>query len=175
MFFDSWFGLGRVLIVGVLGYVALLALLRTSGKRTLSKMNAFDFVVTIALGSTLASMLLSKDVPLAEGVLALALLVLLQFVITWSSVRWRSVGRLVKSEPTLLFYEGHFLPDAMRNERVARVEIDAAVRQNGYGGVDEVRAVVLETDGSMSVVTKGDVSAAPSLDPLASDRATRKA
>lgn len=67
MFFDGWTGLLRVLVVGTLAYAALVLLLRVSGKRTLSKMNAFDLVVTVALGSTLATVLLSRDVALAEG------------------------------------------------------------------------------------------------------------
>ncbi|MCY7376749.1 MAG: hypothetical protein LH472_12385 [Pyrinomonadaceae bacterium] len=89
MFFDDWFGLIRILIVGVLAYSALIFVLLASGKRTLSKWNAFDFVVTIALGSTLATVIISKDVSFAEGVLALGLLVGLQFVITWLSVRFK--------------------------------------------------------------------------------------
>ena len=82
MVFSSWAGLLRVLIVGTLAYVALVLLLRVSGKRTLSKMNAFDLVVTVALGSTLATVILSKDVALTEGVTAFALLIGLQFGIT---------------------------------------------------------------------------------------------
>jgi uncharacterized membrane protein YcaP (DUF421 family) len=70
MFFNGWQSLLRTLVVGVLAYVALMVILRLSGNRTLSKMNAFDFIVTIALGSTLATVLLSSDVALAEGVLA---------------------------------------------------------------------------------------------------------
>ena len=69
MFFDGWSGPLRVLAVGTCAYAALVLLLRCSGKRTLSKMNAFDLVVTVALGSTLATVLLSKGVALAEGVL----------------------------------------------------------------------------------------------------------
>jgi uncharacterized membrane protein YcaP (DUF421 family) len=98
MFFDSWFGLLRVLVVGTLAYVALVAILRISGKRTLTKLNAFDLVITVVLGSTLATVLLSKSVVLAEGVLAMALLVLLQFVITWLSVRSPRIRDLVKGE-----------------------------------------------------------------------------
>ncbi len=75
MFFQNWSGLLRTVVVGVLAYVALVALLRVSGKRTLSKMNAFDFVVMVALGSTLATILLSKNVALAEGVVAFAVLI----------------------------------------------------------------------------------------------------
>jgi hypothetical protein len=75
IFFSGWDGLLRTLVVGVLAYVVLVGFLRLSGKRTLSKMNAFDLVVTVALGSTLATILLSKDVALAEGALAFALLI----------------------------------------------------------------------------------------------------
>ncbi|KFC49981.1 membrane protein, partial [Halomonas sp. SUBG004] len=81
-FFSSWESLGRTLIVGVLAYAVLIVFLRLSGNRTLSKMNAFDLIVTVALGSTLATVLLSKDVALAEGALALGLLISLQFIIT---------------------------------------------------------------------------------------------
>lgn len=84
-------------------------------------MNAFDFVVTIALGSTLATILLNKDVRLAEGALALALLIGMQFVVTWCSVRVRWVRKVVTGEPALLLYQGAFLQDALRKvERVPR-------------------------------------------------------
>jgi len=120
MFFESWFGIVRVALIGVCAYVALVVLLRVSGKRTLSKMNAFDLVVTVALGSTLATVLLSKDVALAEGVTAFALLILLQFVLTWLSVRSKTISGLVKSEPLLLCHKGEFLREAMRAARERR-------------------------------------------------------
>ena len=153
MFFDSWAGLGRVLLVGPLAYVALMLLLRISGKRTLTKLNAFDLVVTVALGSTLATILLSKSVALAEGVLALAVLIALQFVITWSSVRSERVQRWIKAEPTLLLHRGRFLEDAMRRQRVTRAELLAVLRGNGQAEWQQVAAVVLETDGSFSVLS----------------------
>ena len=154
MFFDDWFGLIRILIVGVLAYSALIIFLRVSGKRTLSKWNAFDFVVTIALGSTLASVIISKDVVLIEGVIAFALLIGLQFVITRLSVRFDSIKNVVKAEPTLLFDKGEFLLAAMRRQRVAESEIRAAIRSNGLAAIEEAEAVVLETDGTFSVVKK---------------------
>ena len=154
MFFNGWSDLGRVIIVGTLAYIGLIALLRISGKRTLAKMNAFDFVVTVALGSTLATVLLSKDVALAEGVLAFTTLIALQFAIAWLSVRSQTVSGLVKSEPALLLYRGRFLRDALRRERVTEGEVRSAVRQGGYGALDAVEAVVLETDGTFSVVPR---------------------
>lgn len=160
MLFDSWAGLGRVLLVGPLAYVALVAILRISGKRTLTKLNAFDLVVTVALGSTLATILLSKSVALAEGVLAMALLVFLQFTITWLSVRSRGFQGLVKSEPTLIMHQGEFLDGAMQAQRITRDEIMAALRSEGVMDACQATAVVLETDGTIAVIKGTDHEAA---------------
>ena len=162
MFFSDWASLGRVIVTGVVAYASLLLLLRISGKRTLAKMNAFDFVVTVALGSTLASMLLSKDTTIADGVMALAVLIGCQFVVAWAQVRSSWVRRTVKSEPALLFYRGEWLPDAMVKERVTRDELLAAMRSEGALSEQHVAAVVLETDGSVSVVRQGAESGADS-------------
>ena len=153
MFFHGWNGLWRVVVVGTLAYFALVLLLRVSGKRTLSKMNAFDFVVTVALGSTLATVLLSKDIALAEGITAFCLLAGLQFVVTKLSMRFSLVENLVKAEPALLFFRGQFLQEILHKERVTQDEIRAAVRAQGIAAMNEVEAVVLETDGSVTVMS----------------------
>lgn len=153
MIFSSWSDLWRILAVGTLAYVALLFILRISGKRTLTKLNAFDLVVTVALGSTLATIILNKSVSLAEGVLALALLIFLQFIITWLSVRSNGFQQIVKAQPALIFYQGEFLDDALRRERITREEVLAAVRSSGYAGIENVAAVILETEGSVSVIS----------------------
>lgn len=152
MFFDDWSGIGRTVLVGVAAYVGVVLFVRLAGKRTLSKLNAFDLIITVALGSTLATILLSKDVALAEGLTAFALLIALQFVITWMSVRTGAVPALVKSEPTLLVFRGRQRDAALRDQRVSEAEVLQAVRQGGYGRVSDVHAVVLETDGSFSVI-----------------------
>lgn len=156
MFFHSWTDLVRIIAVGAPAYLALLVLLRISGKRTLSKLNAFDLVITVAMGSTLATILLSRDVSLSEGVAAFGLLILLQFLITWTSVRSPAIRRIVKSEPKLLFYRNRFLADALMSERVTRSEILAAARAQGIPDLESVGAVVLETDGSLTVVAAED-------------------
>jgi uncharacterized membrane protein YcaP (DUF421 family) len=143
----------RVVVVGALAYFGLVLILRISGKRTLSKMNAFDFVVTVALGSILATVLLSKDVALAEGVTAFSTLILLQFIVAWLSVRSKLVRKMVKSNPTLLFYKGEILEDALTRERITKSEVEAAIRAQGMASFEEVEAVVLETDGSITVMS----------------------
>ena len=151
--FAGWEPAIRTIVVGVASYLALLSVLRASGKRTLSKLNAFDFVVTVALGSTVATILLSKEVALVEGLVALGLLVGLQYIVASASVRVPWVADLVKSEPTLVVRNGEMLRDAMRRERVASAEVEQAARMNGVARVEEVEAMILETDGSFSVVS----------------------
>jgi uncharacterized membrane protein YcaP (DUF421 family) len=163
VFFDGWGGVLRVIVVGLLAYAALIVLLRVSGKRTLSKLNAFDFVVTVALGSTLATVLLSKDVALVEGIVAFAVLICAQFAVTALSVRSKRVRSLVKSEPRLIAYRGKALDGALMDERITRDEIAAALRGQGYTSVEETTAVILETDGSINALKFGADDADPAL------------
>jgi uncharacterized membrane protein YcaP (DUF421 family) len=62
VFFTSWTSILRTLLIGVTAYTGLILLLRLSGKRTLTKMNGFELVVAVALGSTLATVLLNKSI-----------------------------------------------------------------------------------------------------------------
>lgn len=151
MWFDGWGDLLRIVVVAPLAYVALVTMLRATGKRTLAKLNAFDLVITVAIGSTLATVVLSSDVSLAEGVLALFVLVALQLAVSWTSARSRVVERLAKSEPTLLYRSG-FLDGAVRRERVTPDEVRQVARAQGHATLDDVAAIVLETDGSLSVL-----------------------
>jgi len=142
--------------MAVVVYIAIIILIRLAGKRTLAKMNAFDLVVTVALGSSLATVALSESTKLVEGILGIAVLLGLQYVVAWLSIRSKTVRQLVKAEPQLLLHNGQFLDEALRKERVTHDELRAAVRQQGVLTLDQVAAVVLETDGSISVIKRSD-------------------
>ncbi|WP_348731705.1 YetF domain-containing protein [uncultured Mycolicibacterium sp.] len=152
MWFDDWSDIVRVLIVGTAAYVGLVALLRISGKRTLAKLNAFDLVVTVAFGSTLATILLSSDVSYAEGVTALVLLAVLQFVAAMISSRLRLGRAVITARPTLLLRDGVILDEVLHEQRISADEIRQAVRASGAGSLADIAVVVLETDGSLSVI-----------------------
>lgn len=150
--FESAEAVGRVIATGAVCYLALVAILRVSGKRTLSKLNAFDLVVTVAMGSTLASALLSSDVPVADGVAGFLVLVLGQWVIARLSIFSPGFAGMVRSQPRVLLRDGGFVAPAMKAERITREEVLAAIRQSGLPRLQDVGAVVLETDGSLSVL-----------------------
>lgn len=161
----------HTLVVGTLSYLGVIVWLRISGKRTLSKWNSFDFVVTVAFGSVLASSLLSTNTSFLQAMLAVGMLVIFQYILTWLSVRTIIVQRLLKAEPTLLVFKGEFLQKLMKEQRVAEGEVLAAIRASGGGSVKDIDAVVLETNGNFSVVKNLDIHNASALQDVRGFRA----
>ena len=161
VFFSSgWLPLARIVVVGTLMYVALIVLLRVSGGRTIASMRAFDFIVTVALGSVFGRALTAKGVSLAEAVLAFVLLVVLQYVVARAQVSSPWFARAVTNRPQLLYFRGQFQRDTMRASRVTEQELRAVARKKGHGSLDEVEAFVLEASGDVAVITSvGDGTA----------------
>lgn len=151
-----------VLLVGGATYVTLVALTRLLGKRTLSQLNAYDLVVSVALGSIVATALLDSSVPYLTGVVALALLLGIQWLVAFVTSRVEASREAVVSRPTAVAWQGRMLPEQMREQRLAQGEVEQALRRSGCGSVSDAAVVVLESDGGISVITHdslGDGSA----------------
>ena len=152
MFYDRLSDLVRLVVLGVLTYAFLVAVLRVTGKRTLAKLNAFDFIVTVAFGSTLATVILSRSISLSEGAGALALLAALQLVVAFLSVHSRGFAKVVRSQPSALVVHGRIQHDVLDRERVTVDELRSAIRQSRVVDLADVGAVILETDGTFTVL-----------------------
>lgn len=152
MWFDSWPDLVRIAVVGAAGYATLLIVLRISGKRTLAQLNVFDFVVTVALGSIFATLLLNTDVSWSEGLVAFAVIAALQFIVAGVTARWPAARKIVTSSPILLLSDGEMRHDALKRSRLTESEVRQAIRGSGAGGVADIKCVVLETNGKLSVI-----------------------
>jgi len=135
------------------GYILLLSLIRMVGPRTISKMNPSDFAITVALGSVVANLMLSKDVSLMEGLVGLTVLVGLQLATESLSTHWRRFRALAEGSPILLFYDRQFVPGAMRRHHVTETAVYQAIRERGVSDIEDVHAVILEIDGAFSVIT----------------------
>lgn len=149
--FDGWGNIVAIAVSAPLAYVAIIAFIRLAGKRSTSQMNNFDWIVTVAMGSLVGSLLVIEDVTLAEALFAIGMLMGLQFLFTLGAARFEWVERIIKSRPALLF-DGEFRRAAMHQERITQSEIHAAIRENGLSQLSDVRFVVLESDASFSVV-----------------------
>ncbi len=154
IFFTSWDSLLRILVIGFLSYICLIAMLKLSGNRTLSQMNSFDFIITIAMGSTFSGGLLDKNVALADTLFALFLLIVMQYAVTKLSMKSKRIDKLVKSDPTILFHEGRIIKDAIARERVSEDELLASIRERGISTFSQVDAIILETNGKISAIPK---------------------
>lgn len=141
----------RIILTGIGAYISIILMLRVSGKRTLAKMNAFDFIVTVALGSILATTLTSQQTSVLAGLTAFGTLIILQYILAKLSKRFSIVNQMIKSEPTLLFYKGDYLRKHLQKERILEMEVIQAIRSSGTP-LEQVEAVIIETDGTFSVL-----------------------
>lgn len=146
--------MSELFLIAFFSYVIVLFLLRLSGKRTLLKMNAFDFIITVSLGAVFGNMLINYKENLFQGLYVIFLLLLFQFFSSLLSSRYAFFDTLLKANPTLLFYEGTYYEAILKKERIPRSEVLQAMREQGIGRIEEVGAVILETDGTISVLPK---------------------
>jgi uncharacterized membrane protein YcaP (DUF421 family) len=163
LFFDSWKSLWRSFLMCLLAYPFLIFLLRVFGKRTLTNVNIFDFIITVTYGATLSSVLTSDKVSLAEGALILFMLTFLQFVVSKLSTHYKRVSDLIKAAPAFLYNEGEFFEKEMQRERIKVDDLRLKIRQEGKSSFEKVEAIVLEGDGSLSIVKKEEGSSKEAL------------
>ncbi len=154
MFTLDWTNLVKIALLGLMGYVALISLLRISGKRSLSQLNAFDLVVTVSMGSILATIMLDQKVSIFDGIVALLTLLILQWIFTKATKKSKKLDDILTADPSLLFYNGKFCEKALKKERIQKEEIIQSARKDGNLSMDQVKAVILEPNGNLSVLPK---------------------
>lgn len=155
LLFKDWQSSMNVAICAILSFLVAFIFIRISGKRTLAKLTAFDFVVTVTLGSTLSSMILGKTV-LFDGAIALAIIIGLQYLLAFIAMKFKPVEKIINSKPTLLYYNGHFLSENMKQEVVTKEEVYAAIREFRMLRIEDVKAVVMELNGELTVIKKAE-------------------
>lgn len=131
IFYNGWRDLLHTCVLGVSAYFVMLCFLRISGKRTLTKLNVFDFIFVVALGNVLADTILTPGTTLARGMVAMAVLVGLQLAISFIAGRVRPLESLINGKPEALFVRGEFLHDKMLHHRMSRCELLSAIRGAG--------------------------------------------
>ncbi|ASK65772.1 hypothetical protein CFK39_07905 [Brachybacterium avium] len=165
-FWTGWAPIWHTLLIGIVGYLTLVILLRGTGPRTMAKMTPLDFVIAVSLGSVFGRVVTAEKVSLAQAVVALVLLVVVQWVLAIARARWRFMRRLLDSPPVLLYYAGQLQHRALRKHRLTEVDVHTAARQSGHGSLAGVQAVVLHQDGSLGVIGEDSMGDGSSLLPF---------
>ena len=144
---DIW----PVALTAVIIYVAMILFTRIAGKRSFSKMSSFDFGVTIAIGSIVASVILSKSVSLIQGLVGLASLYILQMLVA-NLREFNSIQGLVDNEPLLLMDGNQVLEKNLKKAKVTMSDLKGKLREANVLHRDQVKAVVFESTGDISVL-----------------------
>ena len=142
---------GPVLLASVATYCLVIFLVRVTGKRTVSHMNSFDWVFNFAIGSLAASAILSPD-KIVSAFTGMIAIVGLQYILTLVTSHSSTVSDWVKESPRVLMLNGEFYRKNMRKERVNEAEMLAAVRTSGHDTLQEITAIIMESDGELSVI-----------------------
>ncbi|GEK91069.1 DUF421 domain-containing protein [Alkalibacterium kapii] len=155
-------------LLALFSYIAIFIVIRLSGKRTLSKMNAFDFIITVTIGAVFGSTLLNYQTKFVQGIYVIVLLLLFQLMTSFLSSHISFMESFLRAEPAILYYKGEYKDAILKKERISRNEVIQMVREEGIGQMEDVEAVVLEPNGSLSVIKaqKGNAKQSDTLEDL---------
>jgi len=141
------------LLLTTMGMFWVVLLVRINGLRSFSKMTNFDFVMTVAVGSLLASASQTNNwSSFLQAVVAMAALFLVQSVTAWLRRRSEKIEAIMQNTPVILMRNGEIIESALAETRVARSDLLAKLREANVLDMQQVRAVVLETTGDISVL-----------------------
>lgn len=154
MFFHSWSAIGHVMVATLLVYLFMVAALRIVGEQALAKMSGYDMIVTITIGSVIATVAVSRDISVTEGIAALAMLLFLQEAVRRAQSRFLRIHHIVREPPRLFVWDGQMLEDRLIASHLSGDEVRAAIRREGFSAIDQVQAVILENDGDWSVIRR---------------------
>lgn len=147
----------RGVVLGIVAIVWVVILIRLNGLRSLSKMTNFDFIMTVALGSLLASAAGASDmVAFVQPLAGMVGLFVAQNVASRLRKASDAIETVMQNEPVMLVRDGEILEGALKSERVAKSDLIAKLREANAFDLSKVKAVVLETTGDVSVLHGDD-------------------
>jgi uncharacterized membrane protein YcaP (DUF421 family) len=144
----------ELVVRGAVVYGFLLALLRLTGKRQVGQLAPFDLVLLLVLSNAVQNSMNAGDNSLVGGLISATTLVLLNWLVGLATFRSKRLEALVEGRPQVLIHNGRVFEDVMRGSKVTHHELNAALRQAGCTCAEEVRAAILENNGSISVVSR---------------------
>ncbi|MGL5755904.1 MAG: DUF421 domain-containing protein [Paraclostridium sp.] len=141
-----------VLIRSIFLYIAVLIALRVMGKGEIAEMNSFDLVITLLIAEVAAIPMQDNEIPIIYGISSITGLVFMQIIISYLTLKFRSVRLLLNGKPAILIDKGKINYNALKLERVTMDELLEQLRVQGYFNLKDVYYAILETDGNLSIV-----------------------
>jgi uncharacterized membrane protein YcaP (DUF421 family) len=159
---DKWFkfsesGFWSIILTAIGIYFATIICTRISGKRSFSKMSSFDFAMTVAIGSIIATTIVSKSVSLQDGITGIVITYVLQLGMAFLR-RFNFVEKLVDNTPLLLMDKTEILYKNLKKVRVTEDDLRSKLREANVLELSQVRAVIMEATGDIAVLHSSDNS-----------------
>ena len=133
-------------------YLFVLLGLRVLGKRHIAQLTILDFVLILLISNVVQNAMVGNDSSLAGGIVAAAALLALNYVLTFLLQRFGKVEKLFEGTPTLLVHNGRSIREHLAQEKITEEELERVIREHGIQSISEVKNVVMELDGTISVI-----------------------
>jgi uncharacterized membrane protein YcaP (DUF421 family) len=134
-------------------YLVLLALVRTTGKRTIGQFTPFDLIVVMLLAEAASGSINGQDDSLQGGLIGAATLVVLNLLIAVLTSRSRRADAVLEGTPVLIGRDGTIYKDVLLRERVPQSDVEQALREQDCP-IENMRMAVLEADGRISILKR---------------------
>jgi uncharacterized membrane protein YcaP (DUF421 family) len=151
----SWTAILMIILSSIGIYIALIAFTRIAGLRSFSKMSSFDFAITVSFGSIIANTVTAKSPPLLLGAVSLGSLYILQIIVARFRGNSTIMSKMVDNDPLLLMDGPEILYDNLKMAEVTEDDLRAKLREANVIQMDQVKAVVMEATGDVSVLHEG--------------------
>lgn len=146
-----------ILIRSIASFLVLLALTRIMGKKQLSQLTFFDYVVGITIGSIAATMSVDQNIKISNGLVSLIIWGMVPILLGYIGLKSRSFLRLTDGRPNIVIKEGQVLEQTMKKNQLAIDELMMLLREQGVFKIQDVAMAVMETNGKLSIMKKSAV------------------
>lgn len=138
----------RVIII----YVAALIFLRLMGKRQIGEMQPYEVVITLIIADLATLPMSDTNIPLLNGILPLAILVLVHFVLTLITRKSTRLRRFLSGKPIIVISPSGIEYQALKDLNMSLDDIMEMMRQNGFYSLDQIQYAIIETNGKISII-----------------------
>ena len=142
----------EVAVTALIFYITILITSKLAGIRSFTKASGFDFIITLSIGALLATTVIDKNISILEGTVSIISLYALQTSVAYARRHWSFVNRYIDNQPILLMEHGKFIEKNMKKAHITRQEVRSKIRNQDVNSYSQIRAVILEPSGSVSVI-----------------------
>ena len=147
----------EIVVRATVVYFFLLVVVRALGRRELSEMSAFEFLVLVTMGDLVQQGVTQEDMSVTGAVLAVGTMAIWSLVLSYVTYRWRKIDGAISGLPLLIVRDGELVEDTLRHERVPHDEVAEAARKQGIDDLAKVQVGILEADGGFSFIRYDDL------------------